>query len=425
MEYYSKLERIAKNYIVRPIKIVALATSLCLTNKAYSRDIYIPQDYSTIQVGIDSSVNGDSVIVLPGKYNELIDFKGKAITLKSSDGRDKTIIDGFGLNDSVVKCIRREGQNTILDGFTVTGGNGSLVGSYLYGGGMLVIGSSPEIKNCIFRDNKVATNGGGIYIMSGDPTIINCEFNENLATNGGGMYNDRGSVSIFNSIFYSNKAGNDGGGIRTGNYGDIWLNNCTFTANTGVGNGLLSGSFSFINNCIFWDNNGGGGISSSDTNPEIFIFYSNIQGGAQGTGNINADPSFVDSESGDFHLQSNSPCVDSGDPGFRDPDGTRSDMGALFYDRRILFQRILFIRGDSNLDREFDIADPIYTILYLFYGLEARCLDASDANDDGKVNITDPIYMLSSLFKGENGPSPPFPEAGVDPTIDNLSCENY
>lgn len=88
MQYYSKLERIAKNYIIKPIKIAALATSLYLTNQAYSRDIYIPQDYPRIQAGIDASVNGDNVIVFPGTYNELIDFKGKAITLKSSDGPD-------------------------------------------------------------------------------------------------------------------------------------------------------------------------------------------------------------------------------------------------------------------------------------------------------------------------------------------------
>jgi hypothetical protein len=34
-----------------------------------------------------------------------------------------SIIDGTGLNDSVVKCISGEGPDTILERFTIRGGN--------------------------------------------------------------------------------------------------------------------------------------------------------------------------------------------------------------------------------------------------------------------------------------------------------------
>ena len=51
-----------------------------------------------------------------------------------------------------------------------------------------------------------------------------------------------------------------------------------------------------------------------------------------GEGNIDADPQFTDPENGDFSLQSNSPCIDAGDPNSPlDPDGTRADMGAYYY----------------------------------------------------------------------------------------------
>ena len=51
----------------------------------------------------------------------------------------------------------------------------------------------------------------------------------------------------------------------------------------------------------------------------------------QGQGNIAADPGFTEWGDLDFHLSYTSPCIDSGDPSVNDPDGTRSDMGALFY----------------------------------------------------------------------------------------------
>jgi len=61
--------------------------------------------------------------------------------------------------------------------------------------------------------------------------------------------------------------------------------------------------------------------------------YCDIQGGWHGTGNIDADPLFVDPTLGDYHLQWPSPCIDAGDPESPlDPDGTRADMGAYYFD---------------------------------------------------------------------------------------------
>jgi hypothetical protein len=72
------------------------------------------------------------------------------------------------------------------------------------------------------------------------------------------------------------------------------------------------------------------------------VNYSDIQGGYAGTGNIATYPAFVDTAQGDYRLQWGSPCIDSGDPNptYNDPDGTRSDMGAWYYDQSV-FVRIL------------------------------------------------------------------------------------
>ncbi|MBK8663017.1 MAG: hypothetical protein IPN18_14965 [Ignavibacteriales bacterium] len=47
--------------------------------------------------------------------------------------------------------------------------------------------------------------------------------------------------------------------------------------------------------------------------------------------NIFVNPLFVNPDSLDFHLTSNSPLINAGDPERRDPDGTVSDIGAYFY----------------------------------------------------------------------------------------------
>ncbi len=41
--------------------------------------------------------------------------------------------------------------------------------------------------------------------------------------------------------------------------------------------------------------------------------FSNIEGSFPGTGNIDADPLFVDSDGGDYRLSAGSPCIDAGD----------------------------------------------------------------------------------------------------------------
>ncbi|MFN0056984.1 MAG: M14 family metallopeptidase [Planctomycetota bacterium] len=84
-----------------------------------------------------------------------------------------------------------------------------------------------------------------------------------------------------------------------------------------------------------------------------------------------------------------------------------------------------FIRGDANADSHFNIADAVFTLVYVFGGNASSCQLALDANDDEAVNIADPIFLLTQLFAGGAPPPGPYPGCGIDPTPGSLTCDAY
>ncbi|MDP6159196.1 MAG: right-handed parallel beta-helix repeat-containing protein [Phycisphaerales bacterium] len=142
-------------------------------------------DFETIQAAIDESSNGDTIEVYPGWYsgtgNQVIDSLGKSITIRASGTPEETIIDGEGQR-RVVYCSSGEGANTIIDGFTITGG------SAYYGGGIYCY-SSPTITDCTISGNT-ADYGGGISCWdNSNPTITGCTITGNTTGGlGGGLY---------------------------------------------------------------------------------------------------------------------------------------------------------------------------------------------------------------------------------------------
>ena len=216
--------------------------------------------------------------------------------------------------------------------------------SAVYGGGAL----GGTVTNCAFLGNSAA-QGGGAY----GNIATNCIFTGNTASgNGGGMSNG----TAINGAFTGNTAGGNGGGADEAD-----LSSCTLTGNsaTGEGGGAYLSSNAAIN-CIVWGNAAG----MSGSNIEVFpgggtITYSDVQGGFTGTGNINADPQFVNQSTGNLHLTAGSPCIDRGTttvpPGLiiltfpaADRDGGKRtigngpDMGAYEYGNVGIYGMLVF-----------------------------------------------------------------------------------
>jgi len=261
----------------------ALAVMLATTISAHAGTIFdVPADQPTIQAAINAASNGDRVRVAPGTYHEIIDFLGKFITVHSSDGAAVTIIDASTVPDPgtgvpVVRFSGGEGPDALLQGFTITGGTGDtfIFGpSTVIGGGIVMSNASPTINECIITANT-AEFGAGVFVDTGFPTFKNCTF--------GG-----------------NDAGEAGGSLA-----------CFFESSP------------IVTNCILWNNTSGTGTQvHADGESAPWISYSCVEGGWTGTGNVEADPGFVDvlgpdglPGTGDEDLRpgADSPCVDAGD----------------------------------------------------------------------------------------------------------------
>lgn len=212
---------IAVSILVVVPRLTALADTLLVPSHAFP----------TIQSAIDGASDGDEVVVAPGTYHETINFNGKAITLRSSDGPAVTTIDGTGLNDSVVKCVSGEGPDTVFAGFTITGGTGDVLSGFQRGGGMFLFQSSPALTNNRFISNT-AFRGGGLAVRLGSPLISGCLFQDNLAEYGGGLELSASNAMVESCSFVGNTA--DGGGAVLTVQGSPKITACVFDGNEAV-----------------------------------------------------------------------------------------------------------------------------------------------------------------------------------------------
>lgn len=222
---------------------------------------------------------------------------------------------------------------TVLDGFTITGGNannGSYGSGNQYnydGGGMLIVSGSPLVNNCIFTQNT-AFGGGAMANISSSPHVTNSVFRENSANAGGAIINDGqgamnpvyencvfnnntsryygGAVSDFgdkftaiNCIFSENSASPAGGGAVYTEAADHTYINCTFLGNSTPSRGgavqLIAGTHTFLN-CVVSGNSSGsyGGGLYIEQSSNVNIINCTVSGNKADSGGgiyIGEDPS--------------------------------------------------------------------------------------------------------------------------------------
>jgi hypothetical protein len=247
-----------------------LVIVFCLSYSAFAKTIHVPGDYPTIQGAIDAAAPGDTVLVDPGLYVENIDFLGKAITVKSSQGPYATRIDGDQAKE-VVLFTNNEGRDSVLEGFTLMNGRGIRCNF-----------SSPTITKNIITRNGHASGAGIMCRVGSKPLIIHNLITKNTVGHGG-IECDLASPDIVGNTISGNGAGYQrGGGISCVECSPYIDGNRIEGNSSDLGGGIFCYGYSWavIVNNIISENSAtylGGGIYVEESLPTVSnnVFYQN------------------------------------------------------------------------------------------------------------------------------------------------------
>lgn len=257
-----------------------------------------------------------------------------------------------------------------------------------------------KVTHSLITDNG-ETNQSGIYVKNGAAIINNSTIRR---SSGKGIYAEGSLLVVSNSIISEN---NDGaihcGGCPTylyktqifGNAGRGTISLFSFGAAARIDNCLIADNYANdslalilhfdgsvnMTNSIVWNS----GFFEVGNTSSLIIDYSDIEGGYEGIGNIDNDPLFLDAANGDFHLQNNSSCIDTGHPSafYNDLDGSQNDMGA--------FGGSGISLTPANIDYSFTGRGQLKTKDLYFYNFRNTSLNLNSAT------LTDPLNFSTNF----------------------------
>ncbi|MDP8211548.1 MAG: right-handed parallel beta-helix repeat-containing protein [Candidatus Stygibacter australis] len=283
--------------------------------------------HSEISQGMNYAEAGDTLIIHPGIYQEVLDFQGKPLYLRSlySETGDESYIDS-----TIIEPLSRIIIDDEINWFEITGFRIRNCPEAVM---WIRDGANGRISHCLFENNGgyFATDGGVFYIRdAGEIEIDHCQIRENEYTYGEfiNVVSDS-QVKVSNTEITQNTGINCESAIKCGSSSFLQITNCTIADNEGWGIRMNNCELVLLNTIIY---NCEDDAIFNDYGTDFLIFNCDIEDfedlSVYGLLDddeygyvIETEPGFVDPEVFDYTLTDSSACINAGTAYF-EYDGT-------------------------------------------------------------------------------------------------------
>ena len=280
---------------------------------------------ATIGEALSEAENGDTIVLLPGVYNESVFVSDMSITFTSIDPDDKEKVAKtrlMGISGNPAISVSDDGSHYCsVIGMTFCGsdssGNGGAINSVSsnlaverccfknnmanVGGAAYMTGSTAVFNCCYFSGNSALTRGGALEAASGVVELENCVFNDNSAVFGGGVTVLNAACVVKNCTIVNNEAEDTGGAITAVSNSTLIVYNSIFDGNT-----ALNGSNVALraSGGTFYCNHIAKGPDYIDADDDSAVYHEL---------STSFNVAFNNSVAGDFRLMSGSGGLDAGE----------------------------------------------------------------------------------------------------------------
>ncbi len=239
-----------------------------------SMTINVPADYSTIQAALDASIDGDTISVAVGTYNENITISkgikliGEAVgSIIDGGGNDNAITINSGTDILIHKLtVKSEDKYGIYCVASPAGGQAitaTIKINFIKSSGWGIVADGNcqlTILNNLIYNNKHSTNtdGAGILIKNNFSHGITSEIRNNtIDDNYHGIWSEDANLKVMNNIITNNIGGkgtvdsigiyHSGEGEFDNTYNDVYGNGYNFEGDAMPGSGSIIENPDFLN----------------------------------------------------------------------------------------------------------------------------------------------------------------------------------